>query len=315
MAKRTAVVSLATGALLTLGGPGAFAAQDGPDAITEGRAAWSGAEGELAVRGVSFGVTKPAVDAASASFPAVGGGLDAERATGEVQLGGAVRLAGATGQQPLVLAGLTLRLTGSEGTLRARTALDGRAREVTLAEVAARGAGPVVRESAVTWAGLRAELSEEGAALLSSWSGREFAAGDGLGVFDVTVGAGVAEEPVGAPAASPTPSPSGASSGVVTPSSEEASAGPAAVSLAHPALAAGGQQRLTGEGFAPGAVLLVAIDGDTRYQAVAGEDGRFAQDFPVYDNAAQGAHAVEVTAVTGEQAVLGAEFEVTEPAG
>ncbi|MDX3384145.1 HtaA domain-containing protein [Streptomyces niveiscabiei] len=311
MAKRTAVVFLTTGALLALGGPGALAAQggpgvlvaqDGPGVLVEGRAAWAGADGELAARGVSFGVTEPAVEEAGASFPAVGGGLDAERATAEVQLGGAVRLGGSPGQQPLVLAGLTLRLAGSGGTLLARTALDGRAREVTLASVAASGAGPVVRESAVTWAGLWAELSEEGAELLSSWSGRGFVAGDGLGVLDVTVGTGVAEEPVGAPAANPTPT-----AGSSAEASPEAAA---AVSLARPTLPAGGQQGLTGEGFTPGAVLLVAIDGDTRYQVVAGGDGRFGQDFPVYENAARGAHAVEVTAVTGERAVLGAEFEV-----
>ncbi|GAQ57237.1 HtaA domain-containing protein [Streptomyces acidiscabies] len=307
MAKRTAVVSLATGALLALGSPGALAGQELPG-VTEGRAAWSGIDGELAARGVSFGVTQPAVESAGVSFPAVGGGLDVQRASGEVRLGGAVRLDGAEGQQPLVLAGLTLRLSGEAGTLQARTAVDGRAREVTLAEVAAPDAGPVVREGAVTWAGLRAELSEEGAELLSSWSGRGFVAGDGLGVLDVTVGTGVAEEHVGAPATNPTP----------TPGSSGAEASPeaaAAVSLTRPTLPAGGQQRLTGEGFTPGAVLLVAIDGDTRYQAVADGDGRFAQDFPVYGNAARGAHAVEVTAVTGEQAVVGAEFEVGEPVG
>lgn len=297
MAKRTAVVLLATGALLALGSPGALAGE-----AVEGRADWSVADSELAAQGVTFGVTKPAVDAGELSFPAVGGDVDAERASGEVRLGGAVRLDGAEGQQPLVLAGLTLRLTGEAGALQARTAVDGRAREVTFAEVAAEGTGPVVREGVVTWAGLRAELSVEGAELLSSWSGRGFAAGDGLGVLDVTVGTGVVEEPVEAPAASPTPSPSGA---------EAAVSAPAAVSLVHPTLAAGGQQRLTGEGFAPGTVLLVAIDGDTRYQAVADADGRFAQDFPVYAGAARGVHAVEVTAVTGEQAVLDAEFEVT----
>ncbi|MFM9612258.1 hypothetical protein DF268_31660 [Streptomyces sp. V2] len=306
MAKRTAVVALATGALLALGSPGALAGQELPG-VTEGRAAWSGADGELAARGVSFGVTRPAVESASASFPAVGGGLDVQRASGEVWLGGAVRLDGASGQQPLVLAGLTLRLSGAAGTLQARTAVDGRAREVVLASVAASGAGPVVREGAVTWAGLRAELSEEGAELLSSWSGRGFVAGDGLGVLDVTVGTGVAEEPVGAPAANPTPT-----AGSSAEASPEAAA---AVSLARPTLPAGGQQRVTGEGFAPGAVLLVAIDRDTRYQAVADGDGRFAQDFPVYGNAARGAHTVEVTGVAGEQAVVGAEFEVGEPAG
>ncbi|QNP72796.1 HtaA domain-containing protein [Streptomyces roseirectus] len=294
MAKRTAVVSLATGALLVLGSPGALAGE-----VVEGRAGWSVGGSELAAQGVTFGAAKPAVGAGEVSFPAVGGDVDVERASGEVQLGGAVRLGGVEGQQALVLAGLTLRLAGGEGALHVRTAVDGRARAVTLAGVAASGGGPVVRGSAVTWSGLRAELSEEGAELLSSWSGREFAAGDGLGVFDVTVGAGVAEEPVGAPAASPTPE------------VEKASPVPAAVSLVHPTLIAGGQQRLTGEGFTPGEVLLVAIDGDTRYQAVADGGGRFAQDFPVYDTATRGAHMVEVTAVTGERAVLGAEFEVT----
>ncbi|MFM9441971.1 HtaA domain-containing protein [Streptomyces acidiscabies] len=311
MAKRTAVVSLATGALLALGSPGALAGQDLPG-VTEGRAAWSGTDGELAARGVAFGVTKPAVESAGVSFPAVGGGLDVQRASGEVRLGGAVRLDGAESQQPLVLAGLTLRLSGRAGTLQARTAVNGRAREVTLAEVAASDAGPAVRESAVTWAGLRAELSEEGAALLSSWSGRGFVAGDGLGVLDVTVGTGVAEEPVGAPAANPTPTPGSSGAEVSAEASPEAAA---AVSLTRLTLPAGGQQRLTGEGFTPGAVLLVAIDGDTRYQAVADGDGRFVRDFPVYGNAARGAHAVEVTAVTGEQAVVGAEFEVDEPVG
>ncbi|MFI6039882.1 hypothetical protein ACIBBD_38270 [Streptomyces sp. NPDC051315] len=307
MTKRPGAVALVAGALFALCGPGAAVAQDRtagePPAreVPAGHVDWSTAEGELAGRGVSLGVTAPAVQAAGgARFPVVRGDAGPGSGVAEVELGGAARLDGPA-ERPLVLAGLRLELTGDEGALYARTVVDGRADELALAEVAAPGAGPAVRVAGVTWTGLRASLTEDGAALLSAWSGSPFAAGDGLGEWDVTVGTVFGPSADATPQAAPGTEPP-------RPAPEEK---PAAA-VAHPLLAAGGEQTVTGTGFAPGAVVLVAIDGDTRYQAVADAEGRVARTFPVYTNAVAGEHAVDLTAVSGERGVAGAVFEVKE---
>jgi hypothetical protein len=257
----------------------------------------------LTGRGVSLAVTAPAVQEAAdrAWFPAVGGEADPERGASDVELGGAARFDGPV-DRPLVLAGLRMELADGEGALYARTVVDGRADELALAEVTTSGAAPAVRAGGVTWTGLRAALTEEGAALLAAWSGSPFAAGDGLGVLDVTVGT------ASGTAAGDTPQ--------AAPSSEQPQAvprGKPAAVVAHPTLTAGAEQTVTGAGFAPGTVVLVAIDGDTRYQAVADAEGRVARTFPVYANAVEGEHTVELTAVSGEQGVVSARFGVGAP--
>ncbi|MGW0576220.1 hypothetical protein ACWD25_09645 [Streptomyces sp. NPDC002920] len=275
MAKRTGAVALVAGALFALGAPSAAAG--------EGHVEWT-----LSVPGVSLDAAAPAARTAdgSASFPTLDG------ATDTLELGGAARLEGPTGQ-PLVLAGLRLRLAGAddgEGELYARTVVDGRARELELAEVA----------------GLRASLTEEGAALLSSWSGTEFAAGDGLGEFEVTVPAPeAAVDPAESPAPeTPQPSPS------PSPSPRLAESPQPAAAVARPALAPGTEQTVTAAGLTPGAVVLVAIDGDTRYQDVVDADGRIARSFPVYTTAVEGEHTVELTQVGAEQQVVAVGFTV-----
>ncbi|GGW64152.1 hypothetical protein CP966_11720 [Streptomyces galilaeus] len=310
MAKRPGAVALAAGALFALCAPGAAVAQAGsegdppPREVSGGYADWTVAGAELADRGVSLDVTGPAVrtSADRASFPALGGEADPETGDAELELGGAARFEG-TAARPLVLAGLRLRLADAGGALYARTVVDGRAGELVLADVT-RGAAPAVRATGVTWAGLRASLTAEGAALLSSWSGAEFTAGDGLGVLDVTVGT-PAPKPEAAEA------PRAASPSASAP--EPAAAPVPAASVAHPTLAPGAEQSVTGEGFAPGAVVLVAIDGDTRYQTVADADGRVERTFPVYATAFEGEHTVDLSAVTGRGTVLSVPFEVGVP--
>lgn len=314
MAKRPGAAALAGGALLALLCPGVAAARDGdafPLEVSGGFASWATADAELTGQGVSLDVAEPAVrgSADRAWFPATGGGTDPATGDAEVELAGTARLAGpAATAQPLTLGGLRLELRGGEGALFARTAVGGEARELALADVAADDA-PAVRTGGVTWTGLRASLTDDGAHLLSEWSGRPFAAGDGLGLLDVTVGTGSgdAPEPPGRTAGTPQPSPS-----AIGPEKQQAAprheGGPSAA-VAHADLAAGGEQEVTGAGFEPGEVVLVAIDEDTRYQAVADEEGRVSRAFPVYGTATEGAHTVELYAVSGERGAV-ARFEV-----
>ncbi|MFJ8104679.1 hypothetical protein [Streptomyces sp. NPDC096132] len=260
MAKRTGAVALVAGALFVLGAPVAVA--------DEGRVEWT-----LSVPGVSLDVTAPAVRAADGgvSFPVLDGGADA------LELGGAARFDGPA-EQPLVLAGLRLRLVGDEGELYARTVVDGRARELALADVA----------------GVRASLTAEGAQLLSSWSGIAFQEGDGLGEFGVEVPEPVAE--------SPEPSPTRAAP-------VEHKTGPAAA-VGRSVVTRGTGQTVTATGLPPGAVVLVAIDGDTRYQDTVDAEGRISRSFPVYDTAVVGEHGVELTQVGAEQPVVALGFTV-----
>lgn len=325
MGKRPGAVALAAGALFTLCCPTAVAAEGGsagkplPREVSGGYASWATAGAELTGWGVSVDVTAPAVRAAGerAWFPADGGAADPDTGAADVELGGSARLTGAAGQ-PLLLGALRLELDGDEGALYARTVAGGRTSELALAEVAASGAGPVVRTGGVTWTGLRASLTAEGAALLSAWSGSTFAAGDGLGVLDVTVGTGkggtATPEGSGSPQTSPggeqsPAAPRGESTGSGASAEAAGSAEPTAA-VERPSLTPDTEQAVTGAGFAPGAVVLVAIDGDTRYQAVADADGRIAQRFPVYTTAFEGEHTVELTAVSGEPATVGARFGV-----
>lgn len=330
MAKRPGVRSraaaLAAGALFALCCPTVAAAQVRAEGealsreVSGGSASWATGGSALTGRGVSLDVTRPAVHASAdrASFPALGGAADPESGSAELELGGAARFEG-SGARSLVLAGLRLRLAGDGGALYGRTVVDGRARELALAEVATAGADPVVRATAVTWTGLRASLTAEGAALLSSWSGARFTAGDGLGVLEVTAGTGetgevgeaaevgetgaAVPEGAGSPQASP-----GAAAQTRAGGQEEPT-----VAVARAALTAGAEQTVTGAGFTPGAVVLVAIDGDTRYQVVADARGGIARSFPVYANAFEGEHTVVLTVVGGERSAPSARFGVEAP--
>ncbi|MFJ8535325.1 HtaA domain-containing protein [Streptomyces sp. NPDC093591] len=317
MTKRPGGAAVTGGALLALLYPGAgsAAAQDTdafPRTVSGGYVSWTTTGSEPAGHGLAFDVTEPAVQSSTdlAWFPATGGGADPETGAADVELAGAARLVPSTGSvQPLTLGGLRLRLDGDGGALHARTAVGGQARDVALADVAASGAGPVVRSSGVTWTGLRASLTDEGARLLSEWSGSTFAKGDGLGLLEVTVGTGgttpaPTTEP---PAETPLPSPGASAPEKQRPTDGKRAEPSAAVTRA--ALTAGGEQEVTGAGFEPGEVVLVTIDEDTRYQAVADEEGRISRAFPVYVTAVEGAHTVELHTVTGEHAAV-AQFEV-----
>jgi hypothetical protein len=303
MANRPGAAAVTGGALLALLCPGVATAQDG-DANAFAREVSGGyAALTLADPDVSLDVAEPAVRGSGdrAWFPATGGGANPEAGDADVELGGTALLTSAAGRQ-LPLSGLELRLDGDTGTLRTRTAVDGQARQLDLAEVTS-GAEPVVRTSGVTWSGLRATLTADGAALLSEWSGTEFAAGDAFGVLDVTVGTG-SEEARETPEPEPEPTP--------TPT-EQATPEPATptASVAHSDLTPGTPQQVTGEGFTPGEVVLVAIDEDTRYQATADAQGRVSQTFPVYDNAAEGEHVVRLSPVDGSNPSEFKDVEVT----
>ncbi|MFI6374883.1 hypothetical protein [Streptomyces sp. NPDC050546] len=317
MAKRPGAVALAVGAALcAVLSPGAAAAQEGealPREVSGGYASWHTAAPGLTGRGIALTTDRPAVQGAAdrSWFPATGGGADPGTGAAEVELGGTARLERSTGPgEPLVLGGLRLELAGDGGggALHARAVRDGRAQEVTLAEFAAGGAEPAVRAGGMTWTGLRASLTDEGAGLLSEWSGERFASGDALGVLDVTAGTGAGG---GAPGdVPPSPSPTSPVSGAPAPEPQREPLSAPVASVAHSSLTPGEEQRVTGEGFAPGAVVLVAIDGDTRYQAAADKEGRVARAFPVYATAAEGEHTVELSAVTGQQGAAVAQFTV-----
>ncbi|MEU7657630.1 HtaA domain-containing protein [Streptomyces lincolnensis] len=314
MTRRPGAAVLAGGALLTLLGPGVAAAQGGeafPREVSGGYASWSTAGTELADRGVSVDVTAPATRGAAdrAWFPATGGGTDPESGDADVELAGSARLSGAAG--PLTLGALRLELREGTGTLRARTAVGTEARELPLADVTPGAGAPTVRTGGVTWTGLKAALTDEGARLLSEWSGSRFTEGDSLGLLDVTVGTGSADAAPAPPTqpdatsgpSAPPPAP------VPAPENQQAVRAEPAASVAHPALTAGAEQTVTGTGFEPGDLVLVAVDDDTRHQTVADEEGRISQTFPVYATADQGAHTVELSTVTGERGAV-TRFEV-----
>ncbi|MGP4010620.1 HtaA domain-containing protein [Streptomyces sp. 4N124] len=308
MLKRPGAAVIAGGALLALMAPAGSASADDDDTfpreISGGYATWATGSAEL--DGVTLTAARPAVQGSAnrASFPAAGGGTDPATGAADIDLGGTLRLDGSAGQ-PLVLGSLRLALDGGDGALHTRTAVDGRARDLALATVETDDAAIAVRASGMTWTGLRATLTDEGATLLSAWSGAEFAAGDGLGVLDVTVGTGSET-----PAETPEPTPSIPASTPEQPKSQPPTASSPTASVTHATLTAGGEQTVTGTGFEPGAVVLVAIDGDTRYQAVADDEGRVERSFPVYDTAEAGAHTVELYTPMDQQTVAAAHFGV-----
>jgi hypothetical protein len=250
-------------------------------------------------------------------------GGDAAPAAGDagVALTGSLRLtaAGSTAGD-LTLDGLRLELDGGSGTLSARAGLDGTSRRLALAEVRRGPSAPAVRGAGATWTGLRLSLTADGAALFASWTGQTYEKGGELAPLDVTVGlradgrGGDGQEDTGDSAGG------GAGGDVADESSAPATpepkpgkenAGPAlSAGVAHPNVGAGGEQRVTGEGFAPGEVVLVAIDDDTRYDVVADDSGRVSRTFPVYATAAEGTHTVELRTVSGEQGPVAVEFAV-----
>lgn len=313
MMKRPGAAALTGGALLVLLCPGGAAAQDGqefPREVSGGYASWNTASAELDDQGISLDVTEPAVQRSAdhSWFPAADGGADPESGDVDVELGGSTLLTSSSaGSRPLPLGGLRLRLDGDAGTLYARTVVDGRARELALADVKS-GAGPAVRTSGVTWTGLRASLTQDGATLLSEGSGAEFTAGDAYGVLDLTVGTGD-ETSETTPEETPQPAP-GPTTG--KPAAPQRTTAPSAT-VTHATLKPGAEQQVTGAGFEPGEIVLVAIDQDTRYQAVADETGQVSRTFPVYGTAAEGAHTVELTTVTGDRRAV-TDFGVRAPA-
>ncbi|QOV34386.1 HtaA domain-containing protein [Streptomyces ferrugineus] len=317
MTKRPGAAAVTGGALLALLCPaaGSAVAQDTQafeHAVSGGSASWSTTDAEPADLGMSVDVTEPAVrgTADRPSFPAMSGSIDLETGSVDVELGGAARIVPAdASDQPLTLAGLRLRLNGDDGgTLHARTAVGSRARELTLADVTASDDGPVVRAGGVTWTGLRAALTDDGARLLSQWSGEPFEQGDDLGLLDVAVATRNSASPRPTDSAEPPPAEPSAETPPPDTEAPEPAKKPAAA-VAVDELAAGGEQTVTGTGFEPGEVVLVAIDHDTRYQTTADAAGRVARTFPVYDSAAEGAHTVELYSVSGGRDAV-AEFDV-----
>ncbi len=310
-ATRSGTAVLAGGVLLALLQPGTAAAgQDPlPDEVSGGYASWAVASAGLADHGVSLEVEEPAVRGAAdrAWFPAEEGGADLGTGDAEVGLAGTARLTGSTdpAAAPLDLTGLRLRIDDGEGALYVRTGQDGAEAGVALAGLRADGAEHVVRAGGMTWSGLRASLTADGARLLSDWSGRPFTEGDALGRIDVTLGTGGAVP--GAPGepdgVSPSQPPTDGATPAPDPGQEAGGAEPAAptASVGQSDVAAGAEQSVVGEGFEPGEVVLVAIDDDTRYQAVADGSGRVSRAFPVYATATEGSHTAELYSVSGDR--------------
>lgn len=320
---RPGAAMTAAGALLALLCQGTATAQEGegaPREVSGGYAGW-GPEFAVSADGRATVTTEaPAVRGSGGRtwFPVDGGSVAPTAGDAALDLDGSIRVGGGEAGT-LTLSELRLRLDGGTGTLRVRAERARESDDLTLAEVATGTARPAVRSGGATWSGLRVSLTAEGAELLAEWSGQPYAAGDELAPLDVAVGtgAGAAEQPhsgSGTADASgdDTPSPSPRPGDTASNGRTEAEQGAAAAQLAavaHPSLAPGVEQRVTGEGFEPGEVVLVAIDDDTRYQVVADDSGRVARDFPVYDTATEGAHTVELYSVTGgREAVV--EFTV-----
>ncbi|MFE7841718.1 HtaA domain-containing protein [Streptomyces sp. NPDC057474] len=310
----------AAGALLALLCQGTATAQEGAEApreVSGGFAGWGPTFGASPGTDATVTAEAPAVRGSGGRtwFPVDGGSATPKTGAADVGLDGSIRLGGA-GADALTLSELRLRLDGGTGTLQVRAERAGESGDLTLAEVGKGSAAPTVRSGGATWSGLRVSLTAEGAELLAAWSGRSYAAGDELAPLDVTVGTGGsgAGRPEDGPAdesgddaSSPTPDAGDTATGPAGAEQEPEAAPSAAVERA--SLAAGAEQRVSGAGFAPGEVVLVAIDDDTRYQAVADGSGEVARDFPVYDTATEGAHTVRLYSVTGGREAV-AEFSV-----
>ncbi|MFM9555892.1 HtaA domain-containing protein [Streptomyces caniscabiei] len=322
----------AAGALLVLLCQGMATAHDGggtPREVSGGFASWGPSFGASTGTDVTVTTGAPAVRGSGGRtwFPVDGGSATPSAGDADVALVGSIRLGGA-GTDTLTLDRLRLRLDGGTGTLRVRAERAGGSGDLTLAEIGTGATAPNVRSGGATWSGLRVSLTAEGAALLTRWSGRPYVADDELAPLDVTVGTGASGPTApqdgppgrsdGDSSSSPpgrTDTPNGSAdagadvdTGAGTGAGREAGESPS-VAVDRASLAAGEGQRVTGEGFAPGEVVLVAIDDDTRYQAVADAAGRVGRHFPVYDTATEGAHAVRLYSVTGGREAV-AEFTV-----
>lgn len=327
MMNRPGAAVTAAGALLALLCQGTATARNGAEApreVSGGFASWGPVFEASTGADATVTAGSPAVRGSGGRtwFPVDGGSATPGEGDADVALDGAIRLGGA-GVGTLTLDELRLRLDGGAGTLRVRAERAGESGDLTLAEVGTGATAPSVRSGGATWSGLRVSLTAEGAALLTRWSGRPYAAGDELAPFDVTVGTGAsrsADPQDGAPGVSggdASSSPPGRSDTPTGPPDADADADAGAgaeretgqapsAAVDRTSLAAGDGQQVTGEGFAPDEVVLVAIDDDTRYQAVADASGRVARDFPVYDTATEGAHTVRLYSVTGgREAVVG----------
>ncbi|MDX3672631.1 HtaA domain-containing protein [Streptomyces europaeiscabiei] len=313
----------AAGALLALLCQGTATAQEragAPRAVSGGFASWGPTLGASTGTDVTVTAQAPAVRGSGGRtwFPVDGGSATPKAGDADVGFNGSIRLDG-TGTGTLTLGELRLRLDGGTGALDVRAERAGESGHLTLAEVGTGAAAPTVRGGGATWSGLRVSLTAEGAELLAEWSGRSYAAGDELAPLDVTVGTGASgaeQQPEDAAtdesdgsSPSPTPDVSDTTTGSEGAQPPAETVPSAAVQLA--SLAAGAGQRVTGEGFEPGEVVLVAIDDDTRYQAVADDSGEVARDFPVYDTAAEGAHTVRLYSVTGGREAA-AQFTVLD---
>ena len=323
----------AAGALLALLYQGTATAHGGggtPREVSGGFASWGPSFGaSTGSDGVTVTAGAPAARGSGGRtwFPVDAGSATPGAGDVDIALDGSIRLGGA-GTDTLTLDRLRLRLDGGTGTLRVRAERAGESGDLTLAAIDTGATVPNVRSGGATWSGLRVSLTAEGAALLTRWSGLPYAADDELAPLDVTVGTGASAPTApqdgppgqsdGDSSSSPpgrTDTPNGSADagtdvdmGGGTGAGREAGETPS-VAVERASLAAGDGQRVTGEGFAPGEVVLVAIDDDTRYQAVADASGRVARDFPVYDTATEGAHTVRLYSVTGGREAV-AEFTV-----
>lgn len=313
----------AAGVLLALLCQGAAAAQEGAASreVSGGYASWGPTFEASTGADATVAAGAPAVRGSGGRtwFPVDGGNAAPGAGDADVDLDGSIRLTG-TGAGTLTLSELRLRLDGGTGTLRVRAERAGASSDLTLADVGTGATAPTVRSGGATWSGLRVSLTAEGAELLAEWSGQPYAAGDELAPLDVTVGTGASGtgEPQGGTAgesgddaSSPASDASDTSAGSAEAEAEaeQGTAAAPSVAVERASLAAGAGQRVTGEGFEPGEVVLVAIDDDTRYQAVADDSGKVARDFPVYGTATEGAHTVRLYSVTGGREAA-AEFTV-----
>ncbi|UUU37356.1 HtaA domain-containing protein [Streptomyces sp. CA-210063] len=310
------------GALLTLLCQGTATAQEGAASreVSGGYASWGPTFEASTGADATVTAGAPAVRGSGGRtwFPVDGGNAAPAAGDADVDLDGSIRLAG-VGADTLTLGELRLRLDGGTGTLRVRAERAGESGDLTLAEVGTGATAPTVRSGGATWSGLRVSLTAEGAELLAEWSGRPYTAGDELAPLDVTVGTGTSgtgepQDGTADDASSPASDASDTSAGSAEAAEVEAEAEQGTVAAPSAAvervsLAPGAGQRVTGEGFEPGEVVLVAIDDDTRFQAVADDSGEVARDFPVYDSATEGAHTVRLYSVTGGREAV-SEFTV-----
>ncbi|GAA3783606.1 HtaA domain-containing protein [Streptomyces phyllanthi] len=318
MNRRPVAAVLAGGVLTALLCQASAEAEGGaraPREVSGGYASWAVAED------VSVRAGKPAVGGAGGRswLPVTGGSADPVAGDAAVDLAGELELSTAgpstagSASAALTLGELRLRLDDGDGTLHARAEVDGRTRRLALADVRRGAASPVVRSAGATWTGLRVSLTAEGAELFSSWTGEPYEEGGELAPLDITVGMpGDTGEPPPVPPGSPEPKPE--TEPEQEPEQEpesrpQAGKAPLAATVAHSTVGTGGEQLVTGAGFEPGEVVLVAIDDDTRYDVVADGSGRVSQAFPVYATAAEGVHAVELRTVSGDR-TTGAEFAV-----